>query len=122
VATFGNSGHDPDNGQGDDNHGHDNHGGDHEDRVLSSKLTPNPLHPSTVLSFATHTDGQVKVVVYDMQGRIVKRLMDEFRAAGSQTLGWDGTNEWNLRVPSGLYFLRIQAPEASVTRRVAVVK
>ena len=121
VATFGNSGHDPDNGQGDDNHGH-GHGGDHEDRALSAKLTPNPLHPSTVLSFATSRDGQVKVVVYDMQGRVVKRLMDEFRAAGSQSLGWDGTNEWNLRVPSGLYFLRIQAPEASVTRRVAVVK
>jgi hypothetical protein len=122
VATFGNSGRDPDNGQGDDNHGHDGHGGDHEDHVLSAKLTPNPLHPSTVLSFATHSDGQVKVIVYDMQGRVVKKLMDEFRAAGSQTLGWDGTNEWNLRVPSGLYFLRIQAQEASVTRRVAVVK
>ena len=121
VATFGNNGNDPDNGHGDDDHGH-GHGDGHEDRALSAKLTPNPLHPSTVLSFATTVDGQVKVVVYDMQGRVVKRLLNEYRAAGSQSLGWDGTNEWNVRVPSGLYFLRIQSPEASVTRRVSVVQ
>jgi hypothetical protein len=119
VARFGNEDDDHGHGHGDD-HGHG--GGDPEQNVLSAKLRPNPLHPNTVLSFATARDGQVRVVVYDMQGRVVKTLLDEFRSAGSQTLGWDGTNQWNLSVPSGVYFLRIQAPEASVTRRVAVVK
>jgi flagellar hook assembly protein FlgD len=67
-------------------------------------------------------DGRVRVGVYDMQGRLVKRLLDEFRTAGSQTLAWDGTNEWNQRVACGVYFLRIQALEGTVTRRVAVVR
>ena len=52
----------------------------------------------------------------------ITQLLDEFRAAGSQSLGWDGTNEANVRVSSGVYFFRIQAPEGLVTRRVAVVK
>jgi len=120
VARFGD---DDDHGHGhgdDDGHGHGGEDPDHN--VLSAKLRPNPLHPNTVLSFATSRDGQLRVVVYDMQGRVVKTLLNEFRAAGSQTLGWDGTNEWNMSVPSGVYFLRILAPEASVTRRVAVVR
>ena len=121
VARFGDADDDHGHGHGDDDHGH-GQGGDGEENALSAKLKPNPLHPSTVLSFATKLDGQVRVVVYDMQGRVVKRLLDEFRTAGPQTLGWDGTNEWNMRVASGVYFLRIQAPEASVTRRVAMVK
>ena len=57
-----------------------------------------------------------------MQGRIVKKLLDDFRPAGPQTLAWDGTNEGNLRVASGVYFFRIWALEGSVTRRVLVVK
>jgi len=60
--------------------------------------------------------------VYDMQGRLVKKLLNDFRTAGSQTLTWDGTNESNARVPHGVYFLRIQVPQGSVTRRIAVVR
>jgi flagellar hook assembly protein FlgD len=61
-------------------------------------------------------------MVYDMQGRLVKKLLDEFRTAGQQTLAWDGTNEGGVKVASGVYFLRVQAPEGSATRSVAVVK
>ena len=118
VATFQGDHHDDDHGKGDD----DDHGGSDHEGVLAAKLKPNPLHPNTELSFATTRDGQVRVTVYDMQGRVVKMLLDQYRAAGQQTLAWDGTNEWNLRVPSGVYFLRIQAPEGAVTRRVAVLK
>ena len=64
----------------------------------------------------------MRVAVYDMQGRLVKKLVDGFRPVGSQTVAWDGTNESRVRVPRGVYFFRIQAPEGSVTRRVAVVK
>jgi hypothetical protein len=119
VATF-HGGDDGDHGKGDD-HGKGKGGNGHEG-ALSAQATPNPLHPMTQLSFTTASDGRVRVAVYDMQGRLVKRLADEFRAAGSQTLTWDGTNEWSRRVTSGIYFIRIQAPEGSVTRRVAVVK
>jgi len=48
--------------------------------------------------------------------------MNGFRATGQQTLSWDGSNEGNVRVPSGIYFVRIQAPEGSVIQRVTVLK
>jgi hypothetical protein len=120
VATFGGKDDDDHKGKGDDDD-HKGKGDDH-DHVISAQAQPNPLNPHTALLFTTARDGRVRVAVYDTQGRLVKKLMDDFRIAGPQRLTWDGTNESNLRVTSGVYFLRIQAPEGSGTRRVAVVK
>jgi hypothetical protein len=119
VARFHANDDDDDHGDGDDD-------GDHKDKHhgadLKATVNPNPLNPTTALSFTMAHDSRVQVVVYDMQGRIVKKLLDDFRPAGPQTLAWDGTNEGNRRVASGVYFFRIRAQEGSVTRRVLVVK
>src|SRR6267378_678194 len=91
-------------------------------RVLKAKIWPNPLNPRTELSFSMSREGRVRVTIYDMQGRLVKTLLDEVRAAGEQKLAWDGSNARSQRVASGVYFFRIQAPEGEVIQRVAVVK
>jgi hypothetical protein len=117
VATFG--GHDEGHGGDDDSQGT---GGSDQHSAVSARVMPNPLNPATQVSFTTARDGQVRVAVYDMQGRLVKRLVDEFRAAGAQVLTWDGTSESSGRVPSGVYFLRIQTPEGMGLRRVVVVR
>jgi hypothetical protein len=119
IATFGGHDHDGERGGDDDSQGKG--GGDREGAV-SARVMPNPLNPATQVSFTTARDGQVHVAVYDMQGRLVKRLLDEYRAAGAQVLTWDGTSESSGRVPSGVYFLRIQAPEGMGLRRVVVVR
>jgi len=95
------------------------HGGE---AALRPRVTPNPLNPGTMLSFSIQQRGLVHVAVYDMQGRLVKRMVDGYRLEGEQAVAWDGTNESNQRVPRGVYFFRIQAPEGSITRRVAVLK
>jgi hypothetical protein len=124
VARFGDLPDDVDS-TGDGHHGDDpapkpNPGCGKD--ALKAQATPNPLNPTTVLSFTTAQDGRISVTVFDMQGRVVRKLMNEFRVAGQQTLPWDGRNDAYVKVPSGVYFLRIQAPEGFVTRRVAVVK
>jgi putative Ig domain-containing protein/flagellar hook capping protein FlgD len=91
-------------------------------RVMNISVRPNPLNPSTVVSFTMAQEGKVRVTVYDMHGRLVKTLLDDYRAAGQQKLTWDGSNSRNLKVSSGVYFFRIQAPEGQVVQRVAVVK
>ena len=97
---------------------HDNAG----KRGLNPKARPNPLNPRTQLTFTLSRAGRVQVSVYDTQGRLVNKLLDEVRAAGPQSLTWDGSNARNGKVASGLYFFRIQAPEGEVVQRVAVVK
>ncbi len=104
-------------GQGEDHQGDGDHRG-----LQSARVQPNPLNPSTVLSFMTAREGTVRVIVYDMQGRLVKTLLNEYRPAGQQTIAWDGSSNARTHVASGVYFLRIESAEGGVVRRVAVVK
>jgi hypothetical protein len=99
-------------------HGH----GEAEGRGLDAKARPNPLNPRTELTFTLSRAGRVQVAVYDLQGRLVTKLLDEVRSAGPQSLTWDGSNSRSARVASGVYYFRIQAPQGQVTQRVAVVK
>ena len=101
-------------------HGHGEGDGDH--RGMDVKASPNPLNPRTKLTFTLSRAGRVQVGVYDMQGRLVTKLLDETRAAGPQSLTWDGSNARSARVASGVYFFRIHAPEGQSIQRVAVVK
>ena len=89
---------------------------------MNASAKPNPLNPRTTLTFTLSRSGRVQVSVYDMQGRLVNKLLDENRAAGPQSLVWDGSNARNGHVSSGVYFFRIQAPEGQAVQRVAVVK
>jgi hypothetical protein len=103
----------------------DSHLAKHENngkKGLNPHARPNPLNPRTVLSFTLSRAGRVQVAVYDAQGRLVNKLLDENRAAGPQSLVWDGSNAQSRRVSSGVYFFRIQAAEGKVAQRVAVVK
>ena len=43
-------------------------------RILDPKVRPNPLNPSTLVSFTMAREGRVRVMVYDMHGRLVKTL------------------------------------------------
>jgi hypothetical protein len=109
-------------GSGDDDKNDRGAKGNGRNQALQPKVSPNPLNPITRLSFTMPSEGRVRVTVFDMQGRLVKKLLDDFRTVGPQTLTWDGTNESNMRVVAGVYFLRIHAPDGSAARRVTVVK
>ena len=130
VATFHNTPPNPNpnphphgDGEGDDDDQGEDHQGDGDHRGLqSAKVQPNPLNPSTMLSFTTSREGTVRVSVYDMQGRLVKTLLNEYRPAGPHTVAWDGSSNARGHVASGVYFLRIESAEGGVVRRVAVVK
>jgi hypothetical protein len=78
--------------------------------------------PTTALSFTTASEGRVRVDVYDMGGRLVKTLVDEFRPAGQQSVAWNGAYASDRRVSAGVYLFRIQTMEGSASYRVAVVR
>jgi hypothetical protein len=90
--------------------------------ALAASISPNPLNPEGTLSFATGQAGRVRVAVFDLNGRLVKTLLDEFRAAGSHDVPWNGTRADGRRVASGVYFFRIESAEGRVVRSVTVLK
>jgi flagellar hook assembly protein FlgD len=62
-----------------------------------------------VISLSLPNSGATRVEVYDIQGRLVKRLVNAWLPAGNHAVTWDGTNDQGRPVGSGVYFSRIES-------------
>jgi PKD repeat protein len=90
---------------------------------LAASVFPNPLNPSGTLSFVTAKNGPVKVLLFDLGGRLVRVLMHAPAApAGHHDVKVDGRAENGERLASGIYFYRIETVEGSATGRIGIVK
>ncbi|MFH1681448.1 MAG: right-handed parallel beta-helix repeat-containing protein [Candidatus Eisenbacteria bacterium] len=83
---------------------------------------PNPFNPSTVVRFDLSRSEHVTVRVYDPQGRVVRTLVNEVRAAGHYELVWDGTDGAGRSAASGAYFVRMEAGSYRSTTKITLVR
>ncbi len=70
---------------------------------------PNPFRGSTTVSFALPEPSEVEVTVYDVAGRLVRRLSPRFFAAAEQSVTWDGRDDRGRPASPGMYFIRVAA-------------
>ena len=61
-------------------------------------------------------------MVYDVQGRLVKKVYQGSFYGRIQTFTWDGTNGSNVRVPSGVYFVKARAGGVNEVKKVVLVR
>ncbi|MEK7347669.1 MAG: Ig-like domain-containing protein, partial [Candidatus Eisenbacteria bacterium] len=90
--------------------------------ALAAKVSPNPLNPETTLSFQLRTPGRVTVKIFDLNGRLVKTLLDDTRGAGIQDLTWNGTTDGGAKVASGVYYFRLDTPDGRFVKAATVLK
>lgn len=83
---------------------------------------PNPFNPQTRIQLALRTSGEASVKVYDVQGRLVRTLVDAVLPAGRRDVVWDGVDDAGRAAPSGVYFVRLRHPDGQDQRRVSLVK
>lgn len=90
--------------------------------ALSIAAMPNPFNPSTMLSYRIPSTGRVAITVYDVQGRLVERLLDEDKAAGPHTMQWQGRDHNGNTAASGIYFARITHAGVTRTQKLVLIK
>jgi hypothetical protein len=83
---------------------------------------PNPFNPSTVISFQLPVISEVKLVVYNSTGQLVRMLYSGEMPAGRFSIVWDGKNEAGERVASGVYLAVFKAGEFRQVRRLLLMK
>lgn len=83
---------------------------------------PNPFNPATNIRFALPKDERVAIKIYDVLGREVRTLLDEPLAAGTHSRQWDGRDDANQLVASGIYLVRMQAGVFSNVRKITLTK
>lgn len=83
---------------------------------------PNPFNPRTVIRYEVAHTGDVSLVVYDVTGRAVRRLVSGLVIEGPHSVDWDGRNDAGDRVSSGVYFYRLTTGTTTLTRKMIVLK
>lgn len=74
---------------------------------------PNPFNPTTTIKYDLLESADVSIIIYDVQGHVVKNLLKADRSAGQHTVRWNGLNNANLQVSTGVYFARFTAGRLS---------
>ena len=82
-----------------------------------SQNHPNPFNSATAIEFVTPEAGPVSLVIYDVKGSPLKRLVAGWRDAGRHVVRWDASG-----VASGVYVYRIEAGRFTQTRKMALLK
>lgn len=78
---------------------------------------PNPFNPITSISYRVSSADVISIKVYDILGREVASLVNEYKPEGSYTVEFDGNN-----VPSGVYLYRLQTGAYSAVRKMILLK
>lgn len=95
-----------------------------EDFALSQNF-PNPFNPETTIEYALPARASERVHVtlriYNLQGQVVRTLVDEEKAPGRYLMVWDGKNDAGARISSGVYLYTIAAGNFKATRKMAIL-
>ncbi|MCD4818459.1 MAG: choice-of-anchor J domain-containing protein [Candidatus Cloacimonetes bacterium] len=83
---------------------------------------PNPFNPETNILFSTKESGFVVVEVYNLKGQKVKTLINEVLNAGSHQVIWNGNDESNNPVSSGIYLYKIKFGKYNQTKKMILLK
>ena len=83
---------------------------------------PNPFNGRTVIAYRLPHPGTVKLTLYDLLGRPVRRLVSEYQEAGSHEITWDGADDRGRAVASGVYLYRLKTGNQQLSRRLVFVR
>lgn len=93
--------------------------------VLATELMgnfPNPFNPATTISFSVKQAGVVKLLIYNLQGQLVKELLNEHKDTGHYQANWSGTDYNGQPVASGVYYYKMITGKYSSTRKMVLLK
>lgn len=83
---------------------------------------PNPFNPTTTISFDIAKAGSVKLNVYNVKGQLVRRLHNGDLASGNHRVVWNGRDESNRPVASGVYYYRLETRDYTKTNKMLLMK
>ncbi|MCK4979329.1 MAG: T9SS type A sorting domain-containing protein, partial [Candidatus Delongbacteria bacterium] len=78
---------------------------------------PNPFNPTTTINFAIANEAKVSLVVYDVMGRTVAKLVDGNLSQGSHKVSFDATS-----LVSGVYYYNLKSGNVNQTKKMMLIK
>jgi hypothetical protein len=82
---------------------------------------PNPVIEGAAIRFTLPLEGWARLMLFDVAGRRVRTLTQGTLAAGSHVVNWDGLNDKGVKLPSAVYFARLEIPGTVVTTKMVLM-
>ncbi len=89
-------------------------------RLLSNH--PNPFNPSTNISYELTQPGFVEIIIYDVMGKEITKLVSDQQIVGSYQTQWNGKNSNNVKVAAGMYFYQLSFSGSAETKKMLLIK
>jgi len=84
---------------------------------------PNPFNPETTISFSTtESTENTEITIYNMKGQKVRTLVNEILPAVQHSVVWDGKDEKEEPVSSGIYFYKLKTEDYESTKKMILLK
>ena len=91
-------------------------------QIAVPMVLPNPSHGPCNVAFDCLAAGRVTVTVLDMNGRVVRHLMEGNLTAGNHTVAWDGLDASGRNLAAGVYFARVTAAHGVNTAKLVLAR
>ena len=82
---------------------------------------PNPFNSNTIIPYDLAHSVKVQISIFNASGQSVKLLINDDQRAGFHTARWDGTVEYGMSLPSGIYICRIRAGHFSQSMKLMLI-
>ena len=83
---------------------------------------PNPFNPTTTINYDIPESQVVSIMIYDIMGKEVRSLVNEFQEVGYRSVRWDATDNFGRGVSAGMYVYTIQAGDFRQVRKMVLLK
>ncbi len=87
-----------------------------------SQNYPNPFNPITNIRFQLPEASKVTLKIYNILGQEIKTVVSKNLDAGYHTVKWDGTNDFGLKVASGVYIYQVKAGSFIASKKMVFLK
>jgi hypothetical protein len=83
---------------------------------------PNPFNPTTAIAYTLQKKAMVNLEIYNLLGQKVKTLVSDYQSPGLHRIFWDGKNDQDKTVASGIYFYRLVVDEVAQAKKMVLMK
>ena len=82
-----------------------------------NQIYPNPFNPTTTINYALPINEDAHISIYNINGRLITTLINEFQTAGYHSVVWDASN-----FSSGIYIIQIASEKLTKSRKIVLIK
>ncbi|MGB2696542.1 MAG: T9SS type A sorting domain-containing protein [Candidatus Zixiibacteriota bacterium] len=83
---------------------------------------PNPFNPQTVIEYYLPRSTRVNLTIYNVLGRKIKVLVNNFQTKGIKSITWDGKDQKGRMVATGIYFYRLETTDYAESKKMLLIK